>query len=185
MKNAILGSSLLVLSIGCSGSGAKASAAECSSGCERVAELRLAPQKAQMATKVHEADEQVDSTEEESARQTALLKQQLVEGGPPWNPKAFAKQPAKTRRELEARHEWEARQLKLQRELALQRIEGGIAEAKKHYQEVKTQGEADEQKATGEAMKACIDPCLRRPANFARCLQRAQAVEDLEICEKR
>jgi hypothetical protein len=177
MKNAIF-CSVVAVSVACS-TGPKATAAECQTGCQRATELRLASQKEQMASKLHEADEQVDATEEESAKQAALVKQQMAEGGPPWNPKAFAKQPAKVQRELAARHQWDARQLKLQQELALQRIQDAIAESKKHYQDIKAQAEADEK------MKSCADACLGRPAKFAQCLGRAQAIEDLAACEKK
>jgi aspartate oxidase len=106
-------------------------------------------------------------------------------GGPPFDPKAFAKLPAATRRELAARHKWEEQQLEQQRELGIQRANETLAEAKKQYEDAKRRSEADEKKAVQEAIKSCSDSCLQRPLTFAQCLQRTQAVEDVEICEHR
>lgn len=183
MKTALFAAAALTLvSSGCARE--KASAADCDKSCAHVADLRLADQKSQMRANLHELDEQVDSAEEESGKSVALLKKQLAEGGPPWNPKAFVKLPAKTQRELAERHKWEENQLKTQREMALVRAQATVDEAKKKYQDLKVKFEAEEKKATAGEIKTCTDACLQRPAAFAQCLQRTQAVEDIGICER-
>jgi hypothetical protein len=173
----------LLLCLAACGSRDKASAADCDKACARVADLQLASKRSQAKAALHEIDEEVDRQEEESARNTALLKQQLAEGGPPFNPKAFSKLPARTQRDLAERHKWEEQQLKLQRELALKASGESVATAKKKYEDAKARTEADDQKATAAAVKSCGDSCVQRPAKFAQCLQRTQAVEDLDICE--
>jgi hypothetical protein len=185
MKTALLATAaLFVLSLGCA-KREPAGTAPCRTACERVAELRVAPAKAKRAANVHELDEGVDAMEAQSGREIASLKAQLAGGGPPWNPKAFEKQSAAERRELAQRHEWEVRQLKLQRELSIQNAEKALVDAKTRYEEAKQKAEQEDRKATADAATSCYDSCLKRPAAFAQCLQRIQAVEDIDLCEHR
>lgn len=183
-KIAILAAALAPVSIGCSRPG-NASPDQCQKACVRVANFRLAPQRSLRTSKVHELDEEVDSTEEEAAKQRALIRQELAEGGPAWNPKAFEKLPAKTRREMAERHQWDVKQLKVQRELALKRIDDEIAAAKKRYEDARAEAAVEEKNSTDEAVKACAGPCVQRPPKFAECLLRTQALEDVEICERK
>lgn len=183
MKTRLLAALLCSCAVCCSRQ--RASAAACQSACARVAGIKLAPKKAQMLANLHELDEKVDEAEEDSGKNIALLKEQLAQGGPPFDPKAFTRFPAATRRELSRRHEWEASQLKLQREQGIKNAEAVIADARKQYEDAKKSYVADEQKANDDAVQACLGPCLQRTPDYASCLQRTQAMEDIDICEHR
>ena len=185
MKTVLLSTAALcLLFLGCA-KRETADSAACHTACERVAELRVTVGKAKRASIVHELDEGVDAMEEQSSREIAALKAQLATGGPPWNPKAFEKQPAAARRELAERHEWEVRQLKLQRELSMKNAEKALAEAKQRYEEAKLKAEQEDRKATAEAVSSCFDSCVKQPPRVAQCLQRIQAVEDIDLCGHR
>lgn len=183
MKTSLLAVLLCGCAIACSRQ--HASAAACQSACARVAGIQLAPKKAQMLANLHELDEKVDEAEEDSGKNIALLKEQLAQGTPPFNPRAFARSSPATRRELARRHDWEATQLKLQREQGIKNAEAVIADARKQYEDAKKSYAVDEQKATGDAVNACLATCLQRPPSWASCLARTQAVEDIDLCQHR
>src|SRR5438445_13827407 len=129
MKPAIV-AALLLLPLACSKKPV-ATSADCQPACDRVAGLRIAPKVANMRWMAHEADDAVERTEDETEKTVAQLKKEIALGGPPFDPKNFAKLPVKTQKEIAERHKWESDQLKLQREMALKRAQETLDEAKK------------------------------------------------------
>ena len=184
MKNALTAAALLLLMVACTKHPASpANSAECEAACKHVADLKVAKQIAQARGAVHELDEAVDATEASSKTAIAQLKTELAAGGPPWNPQAFEKLPAATRRDLAERHRWAADQLKQQRELAIRQTNDALTDAKKAYEDGKLKADAEAKKATAEAFKTCSDSCVKGTQPFAQCLQRTQALEDIASCE--
>lgn len=175
---------LFVLAFAC-GRSQKADPAACQKACSHVADLKTASAKGKAAGVVHEFDEEVDRQEEQSAKNIGLIKEQLASKPMPWKPEGFARLPARTQREVVERHQWEQRQLKQDRERAIQRSEENLAKAKKDYANAKAKAEAEGTAAIEDAFKSCSEPCQQRPASYAECLLRTQAVEDIEVCAHR
>jgi hypothetical protein len=184
MNGRVLAGMTLVLAVaGCRKPPAvPASKAECETACERVAGLQRAPKVAETRVRLHELDEHTDTVEADSKRAVQQLTEELAMGGPPWDPKPFATMPAATRRELAERHEWEVRQLKLQRESALKVAREAPAIAHKAYEDATAQADADEKQAHLQVAKECADACVQKTQEFAQCLQRTQALEDIQLC---
>ena len=184
MKNVITAAALLLLLSACTKHPVvQAGSAECETACKHVADLRMAKQIGLARGALHDLDEAVDATEASSKTVIAQMQTELAQGGPPWNPQAFEKLPAATRRDLAERHRWAANQLKQQRERSILQANDAVTAVKKTYEDTKKKSEADEKQATAEAFKTCSDSCIKSTQPFAQCLQRTQAPEDIASCE--
>ena len=187
MKPALASNALLVacltlgLSLGCA---KKATLEQCRPACEHTAKLVAAPVYKQLELALHELDEKVERTEDESAASTAALKKQMATPDTTWDEKAMRKRPAKAQAALRERHAWEQNQLKVQRELALKSAAEAIVSAKKELADKEAQRDVEVKKAGDDARAACLEKCQRSSIDHAACLQRTQAVEDIEICER-
>jgi hypothetical protein len=182
-RRAVAGMTLALALAGCRKAPAvPASQAECETACERVAGLQRAGEIAKTRARLHELDEHTDAIDADSKHAVQQLTEELAMGGPPWDPKPFATLPAATRRELTERHEWEVRQLKQQRESALSAAREAPAHAHKIYEEATAQADADEKQAHLAAAKECLAACVQKTQEFAQCLQRTQALQDIELC---
>ena len=178
--------SIPLLATGCARHrGPLASPDECRKACDHTAELKNAVMKKQAEVALHEVDEKVDRTEDDSKATVALLKQELASGGPPWDERSLTRLSPKVRRSVIEHHQWEEQQLKLQRELAMKRSLDSVVEVRNEYEAAKAKADVQLKKANADAVAACFDPCLKLPAAEAHCLLRTQAVEDIKICEQK
>ena len=183
MKPALALEALLVLSLvlGCA---KKATLEQCRPACDHVAKLLAAPVHKQLELALHELDEKVERIEDESAAHTVALKKQMATPDVSWDEKAMRKRPPKVRAALRERHDWEQNQLKVQRELALKAAEEAVVSAKKELADREAQRDAEVKKAGDDARAACLEKCPRASVDHAACLQRTQAVEDIELCDR-
>jgi hypothetical protein len=165
----------------------KATPEVCQKACDRVAGLEVAPKKKLGMTRLHELDEGVERTEDQSKETIARLEKELAAGDDPqWDDKLLLKRKLSKEalRTLRERNQRERDLLKRQREAALQSAKESVGEARKKYEAAKGLSDGEIAKALADATAACAAKCQQRTLAEAQCLLRVQAIEDVAICEQ-
>lgn len=173
---------MLALGGGCS---RQAAEGDCRKGCDHAAPMRVAAARKAAQMTLHEMEEMAEAAEKTAKTDLARLRIELAAGSAP-----FDEQPFRARKATPAdikmardRHEWEAQQLRTQREAGIKAAEETIVSEPKRNAEAKQKAEADLAKTTAEAHATCVERCVKRPRQHVECLLRAQAVEDVDLCE--
>ena len=167
----------------CRKSGGGADASACQQACTRVASLRLTGKFGQIKAKLHEMDEKVDAAEDFAKKREAEIASEAGVTVPRPGPKALQKLPAAQRAAMIRGYDMQDEQLKQEREAAIRRAHENVEKARREYEEAKAEAEATQKSDTAAEMQKCVDPCIKRDPAFAACLQRVQAVEDVDVCE--
>ena len=162
----------------------QAAPTECKAACEHVTQLRLAPLKKQNQAALHELDEQDERTEDEAKVNLQRVQQEMTAGAA----RANAKNPHTKKLPAQAvleHQRWEADQLRQQQELSIKRDREAALQAHQKYLDAKKDADAKVAKAAAETLQACTERCLKRSLDEAQCLTRTQAIEDIDICERK
>ena len=174
---------LLALVAGCGrSSNGQPSEKDCSAGCERAVNWKLAAHKKRRLWSVHEADENVDRVEDRAKGQTAMLKHSMA-SMPTLDEEKLKGLSPKERAAAISDFEFARKQDRLQDEMGIVHAQEAVDEAKRMYERTK-QDLADWEKSTVEpAVSGCVATCMKRQLPYAQCLAKTQAVEDISVCE--
>jgi hypothetical protein len=181
LQAASLGALLLA---GCSRFSDRASSAECQKACDRVSLLETERLKGGLGVQLHELDEHLEAAEDDLKAALKQLDSEEAAGPYKLDQKVLAGLSKARRDSIVLAHKLREEALVVQRKQARVNAHRVYEEAKSLYETTKADNEKTVAKAVADSVGRCTPACLAGPLARALCLQRAQALEDLALCNR-
>ena len=187
--NACVLAGVLLLAGGCPGREAprKATPEACRNACKHVVELQQEASRASARIRAHELEEMFEAQQESAKQNVARLRKEMEAPQQKFEdtPEAHRKGPPALRAQLRAMHQQQLDELRKQRLAGIDNEEQALKRSAATLAEVKTGTETALGKSLDDEIKKCNDDCAAtRTATEVRCLQLAQAPDDVDQCLK-